>query len=113
MVHFADAVANPWTVVIHSEDTFLADFAVMDPNFFDPVAFETPGHPSKHFDFVTEFDNSLHFILVFLTLELLPHLSDSPSIFLDFLTVLIVTVLNGNICTISSCGWPGSVAVDL
>jgi hypothetical protein len=40
MIKFSNTIANPWTMMIHSNNTFLAYLAMMYSLFFDEIAFK-------------------------------------------------------------------------
>jgi hypothetical protein len=40
VIEFSDAVADPWTVVVHSDDALVADAAVVHAGFFHQIAFK-------------------------------------------------------------------------
>jgi len=47
MIFVSNAVANPWTVMIHLHDTFAAEAAVMSSGCFYHVAMFTPAEYHK------------------------------------------------------------------
>jgi hypothetical protein len=44
VIEFPDAVADPWTVVVHSDDALIANAAVVHSGFFNQIALKAIRH---------------------------------------------------------------------
>lgn len=114
MIVFADTVADPWAVMIHTLDADTTDFTVVCPYRLNSVAFETITDSSQQLDFIA---NLLRFVQVACSLGRFAHFPlQTLLVFcscLNSLQIQVIVVLLYECRTSTTDGEPGGVTIDL
>lgn len=79
MIIPADTVPYPWTVMIHPQNTFLADFAMVNSDFLDFLTFHAPTNIPQYFDLISAWTRTYIFSALFKPFSLISFLSSCIS----------------------------------